>query len=51
MAKAAGKAEVNIAKNRHGASGAVLLQFEASLTRFSDLAHSGQSSVERFDVR
>ena len=42
MARAAGKAEAIISKHRHGATGIVQLQFDASLTRFSDLAFSGQ---------
>ena len=42
MAQAAGKAEVIVGKHRHRATGVALLQFEASLTRFSDLACSGQ---------
>lgn len=36
----AGKAEANIAKNRHGSVGTVDLQFDAELTLFSDLARS-----------
>ena len=42
MGCAAGKAEAIIAKHRHGPIGTVQLQFDASLTRFSDLAFSGQ---------
>src|SRR6185295_1013547 len=34
-----GKAEVIIGKQRHGPVGTVNLQFEASVTRFADLAH------------
>ena len=37
-----GKAEVIIGKQRHGPTGTVELQFEASLTRFGDLTHDGQ---------
>jgi replicative DNA helicase len=44
MARVAGKAQVIISKQRHGATGVVQLQFDASLTRFSDLARSGQGS-------
>src|SRR6202790_4869637 len=36
-----GKAEVIIGKQRHGPTGTVELQFEASLTRFGDLTHDG----------
>ena len=32
-----GKAEVIIGKQRHGPTGTVMLQFEAELTRFSNL--------------
>ena len=34
-----GMAEVIIGKQRHGPTGTVKLQFEDSLTRFSNLAH------------
>jgi len=33
-----GKAEVIVSKQRHGPTGTIALQFEASVTRFSDLA-------------
>ena len=36
-----GKAEVIIAKQRHGPTGTVQLQFEGQFTRFSDLAQDG----------
>ena len=42
MDLAHGKAEVIIGKQRHGPTGTVDLHFEASLTRFGDLAHDGQ---------
>jgi replicative DNA helicase len=38
MEKVHGRAEVIIAKQRHGPTGTVQLQFQANLTRFSDLA-------------
>jgi replicative DNA helicase len=41
MDLAHGKAEVIIGKQRHGPTGAVELQFEAAITRFSDLAPDG----------
>ena len=37
-----GKAEVIIGKQRHGPTGTVALQFDASVTRFADLAPEGQ---------
>ena len=37
-----GKAEVIIGKQRHGPTGTVELHFEASVTRFGDLASDGQ---------
>src|SRR5262249_22154309 len=42
MERARGKAEVIVGKNRHGAVGTAMLQFDASITRFSDLAFSHQ---------
>src|SRR5215475_11692407 len=36
-----GKAEVIIGKQRHGPTGTVELQFDGSVTRFSDLTHDG----------
>jgi len=38
MEAAHGKAEVIIGKQRHGPTGTVNLQFEASVTRFDNLA-------------
>src|SRR5580704_3931070 len=40
MEAAHGKAEVIIGKQRHGPTGTLALQFEASVTRFSDLAEN-----------
>src|SRR5690242_14540427 len=42
MATVHGKAEVIIGKQRHGPTGTVALQFDASVTRFADLAPEGQ---------
>jgi len=42
MERAHGKAEVIIGKQRHGPTGTVELHFEASVTRFGDLAPDGQ---------
>jgi replicative DNA helicase len=42
MGLAHGKAEVIIGKQRHGPTGTVELSFEASVTRFGDLAPEGQ---------
>jgi replicative DNA helicase len=42
MAVVHGKAEVIIGKQRHGPTGTVALQFDASVTRFGDLAPEGQ---------
>jgi replicative DNA helicase len=38
MQLVSGKAEVIIGKQRHGPVGTVQLQFDANVTRFSDLA-------------
>jgi replicative DNA helicase len=40
MEKVHGKAEVIIGKQRHGPTGTVPLQFDAEVTRFSNLAAS-----------
>jgi len=42
MGFAHGKAEVIIGKQRHGPTGTVELSFDASVTRFGDLAPEGQ---------
>ena len=46
MARAHGKGEVIIGKQRHGPVGTVTLQFEGNVTRFSDLAE-GERLPER----
>ena len=38
MTRAYGKAEVIVAKQRHGATGKVKLKFDSRITKFSDLA-------------
>src|SRR3954463_14221179 len=43
MDLALGKAEVIIGKQRHGPTGTVELHFDASVTRFGDLAHDGMA--------
>ena len=45
IAPAAGKAEVIVAKNRHGAIGTVQVHFNAAITKFSDLALSTPYAV------
>jgi replicative DNA helicase len=41
MARAYGKAEVIVAKQRHGATGKVRLKFDARITKFSDMVDEG----------
>ena len=48
LAEAMGKAEVIIAKQRHGPTGSVPLGFQAEFTRFSDLAYEDHLP-ERFE--
>jgi len=48
MDRVHGKAEVIIGKQRHGPTGSVQLQFDANVTRFSDLA-SEDYMPERFE--
>ena len=42
MEEVFGKAEVIVAKQRHGPTGTVRLAFQAEYTRFADLAESDQ---------
>jgi len=48
MEKITGLAEVIIAKQRHGPTGTIRLQFQAEFTRFQNYAHSDRMP-ERFD--
>ncbi len=48
MQEVQGKAEVIIAKQRHGPTGTVELQFQGEFTRFADLAEDGHLP-QRFD--
>ncbi|WP_344710060.1 replicative DNA helicase [Sphingomonas humi] len=43
MGRIYGKAELIIAKQRHGATGKVPLRFDARITKFSDLVEEGQT--------
>jgi replicative DNA helicase len=45
---ALGKAEVIVAKQRHGPTGTVPLQFEGQFTRFSDLAQDGHLPAQAY---
>jgi len=45
LAESAGKAEVIIGKQRHGAVGTVKLAFHSELTRFSNLAKGGDNGL------
>ena len=48
MARAHGKAEVIIGKQRHGPTGTVELQFEARLTKFQNLARTDDYLPDQF---
>jgi replicative DNA helicase len=48
MDNAHGRAEVIIAKQRHGPTGTVPLQFEGQFTRFSNLADDGQLPAQTY---
>jgi replicative DNA helicase len=48
MDNAHGRAEVIIAKQRHGPTGTVPLQFEGQFTRFSNLAEDGQLTAQTY---
>ena len=41
MERAYGRAEVIVAKQRHGATGKVHLRFDSRITKFSDLVDEG----------
>jgi replicative DNA helicase len=41
MARAYGRAEVIVAKQRHGATGKVRLKFDSRITKFSDAVDEG----------
>jgi len=48
MTNAHGRAEVIIAKQRHGPTGTVPLQFEGQFTRFSDFVDDGQLPAQTY---
>ena len=48
MERAHGLADLMISKQRHGATGTVRLQFQADVTRFSDLATSSYTPEETY---
>ena len=48
MDAAHGRAEVIIAKQRHGPTGTVPLQFEGQFTRFSDFVDDGQLPAQTY---
>ena len=41
MARAYGRAEVIVAKQRHGSTGKIRLKFDSRITKFSDAADDG----------
>ena len=47
LAEVAGKAEVIVAKQRHGSCGIIEMAFDSNLTRFSDLVKDPHPSMER----
>jgi len=51
MALAAGQAEAIVAKHRHGPTGVVKLQFDASITRFSDVTLTSELRKTRTHER
>jgi replicative DNA helicase len=48
MDLALGKAEVIVAKQRHGPTGTVKLQFEGQFTRFSDFVEDGHLPAQTY---
>jgi replicative DNA helicase len=47
MSRAYGKAEIIVAKQRHGATGKVKVKFDARITKFSDLIEDGYTAEVR----